>query len=79
VDWFLNNWQRCPTLAEFKAETVNERNRMTVAAQRDRTNACANCESGFVIVNWEKWIAHPCEACRPEQFDRWQRGEYRPT
>ena len=79
VDWFLKNWARCPTLAEFKAETSKERDRMKIASRREQTDACSHCVSGWVVTDWEKWFAHPCEACRPEQHDRWLTGKYLPT
>jgi len=77
LSWFLKNWARCPTIAEFNEETTRERDRQKIANRREITDACSNCESGFVILDADKWIVRPCDACRPEQYDRWQTGKYR--
>ena len=79
LEWFFKNWARCPTIVEFKEETSRERDRQRTAHRRDIINACPKCVSGWVVTNWEKWIAKPCEDCRPEQFDRWQTGKYLPS
>tara|TARA_R110000824_G_scaffold83708_2_gene209433 strand:+ start:8203 stop:8487 length:285 start_codon:yes stop_codon:yes gene_type:complete len=79
VDWFIKNWAKCPTLAQFKEVTLDEQKRQNKAFLKDLTDSCPKCDSGWIQVDVIKDTFRPCDACRVEQFNRWQVGTYRPS
>ena len=64
VDWFIKNW---------------EQKRQNKAFLKDLTDSCPKCDSGWIQVDVIKDTFRPCDACRVEQFNRWQVGTYRPS
>lgn len=76
VDWFVKNWERCPTLNEFMVQAKSE------GASQHRINRvknmanCQKCYSGFIEVDVEKDTWKPCDTCLPDTFEQWREGAY---
>ena len=73
VDWFVKNWQRCPTLNEFMAEAQNEQRSQRRINQKQNM---ANCQKCWVEVDTSKDTWKPCDTCLPDTFEQWREGAY---
>ena len=79
VDWFIKNWQRCPTLNEFMQQSQREQTLQRSSNQRRVMANCRKCDSGWIEGGEDSGQFKPCESCRPETFENWATGEYAPS
>ena len=79
VDWFIKEWQRCPTLNEFMQQSQREHTLQRSSNQKREMANCRKCDSGWIEVGEDSGQFKPCESCRPETFDNWATGEYAPS
>tara|TARA_R110002167_G_C12543567_1_gene640235 strand:+ start:179 stop:550 length:372 start_codon:yes stop_codon:yes gene_type:complete len=79
VDWFIKNWQRCPTLNEFMQQSQREHTLQRSSNQKREMANCRKCDSGWIEVGEDSGQFKPCESCRPETFENWATGEYAPS
>jgi len=79
VDWFIKNWQRCPTLNEFMQQSQREQTLQRSSNHKREMANCRKCDSGWIEVGEDSGQFKPCESCRPETFENWATGEYAPS
>jgi len=79
VNYFIYNWQRCPSLNEFMEESEKEQISQQRSSRKEDMANCRKCDSGWIEVGEDNEQFKPCESCRPETFENWATGEYAPS
>ena len=79
VDYFLEHYQRCPSLDEFMEQAEKEKFRQQRSNRRLQIENCRACDHGWILADVTKDSYKPCESCLPETFESWATGAYLPN
>jgi len=77
VDYFVREWDRCPSLDEFMKRCESENKKQTSIRRKDSMNDCPVCDNGFITTDEDPYTVKPCRNCLPETYENWATGEYR--